>query len=372
MPAHIRFICLVTISPLVLLFGLVCDAFAQNPRPQDQSEVVRVYTDLVQTDVTVFDRSGRFVEGLRKEDFELRIDGKVRPIEFFERVTVGAANEESQLMAARGTSSPDRNIPAAVPLDRGRTVFFYVDDMHLGVSGLAATRKMVNAFLDNEMSQNDESAISSASGVIGFLQQLTDNKAVLRAALERIKPRPYSNRDNETPPMTEYQALQINRFDRSVLDYFAEETMRRNPGISRATAESIVQGRATVLLQQGANVTRITLAGLEGLVKASRRLTGRKLVFFISEGFFVDSRSSDSLDRLRRITSDAAKSGVVIYSLDARGLTTPLSDPAQEAAFDPSGRLVSASRGELFASQDGLNGLARDTGGRPFFNSNSL
>ncbi|MGH9906446.1 MAG: VWA domain-containing protein, partial [Pyrinomonadaceae bacterium] len=362
MPAHIRFICLVTISPLVLLFGLVCDAFAQNPRPQDQSEVVRVYTDLVQTDVTVFDRSGRFVEGLRKEDFELRIDGKVRPIEFFERVTVGAANEESQLMAARGTSSPDRNIPAAVPLDRGRTVFFYVDDMHLGVSGLAATRKMVNAFLDNEMSQNDESAISSASGVIGFLQQLTDNKAVLRAALERIKPRPYSNRDNETPPMTEYQALQINRFDRSVLDYFAEETMRRNPGISRATAESIVQGRATVLLQQGANVTRITLAGLEGLVKASRRLTGRKLVFFISEGFFVDSRSSDSLDRLRRITSDAAKSGVVIYSLDARGLTTPLSDPAQEAAFDPSGRLVSASRGELFASQDGLNGLARDTG----------
>lgn len=372
MPAHIRFICLAAASSLVLLLGLVCNTFAQQPRPQDQTEVVRVYTDLVQTDVTVFDRAGSFVEGLRKEDFELRIDGKPRPIEFFERVTVGAANEESQLMAARGTTSPDRTLPAAVPLDRGRTVFFYVDDMHLATSSLGATLKMINAFLDNEMSQNDEVAISSASGVIGFLQQLTDNKAVLRAALQRIKPRPYSNRDIETPPMTEYQALLVNRFDRSVLDYFAEETMRRSPGISRANAENIVQGRATMLLQQGANVTRITLAGLEGLVKASRRLSGRKLVFFISDGFFIDNRSSDTLDRLRRITSDAAKSGVVIYSLDARGLTAPFSDPTQEAAFDPSGRLASASQGELFASQDALNGLARDTGGRPFFGSNSL
>ena len=54
-------------------------------------------------------------------------------------------------------------------------------------------------FIENEMNQNDEAAITSASGQIGFLQQLTDQKAVLRAALARVKYRPYSVRDFERP-----------------------------------------------------------------------------------------------------------------------------------------------------------------------------
>src|SRR5206468_7535927 len=38
----------------------------------------------------------------------------------------------------------------------------------------------------------------------------------------------------------------------------------------------------------------------------------------------------------------------------------------------PSGRLERASHSELSASQDALNALARDTGGRPVFNTNAL
>src|ERR1700730_1279945 len=77
----------------------------QNPKPpKPDEEVVRVYTDLVQTDVMVFDKQGRFVNGLKREDFQLRIDGKPQPIEFFERVAAGSANEEMQLSAARGSS----------------------------------------------------------------------------------------------------------------------------------------------------------------------------------------------------------------------------------------------------------------------------
>src|SRR6266446_8907490 len=70
---------------------------------QDQGDVIRVFTDLVQTDVMVFDKQGRAVNGLRREDFQLNIDGKERPIEFFEHVTAGS-DEEVQLAAARGAS----------------------------------------------------------------------------------------------------------------------------------------------------------------------------------------------------------------------------------------------------------------------------
>lgn len=374
MPARTSLIKIASAGILICLLALSLRILGQTePRPQDPSEVVRVFTDLVQTDVTVFDKQGRFADGLRREDFELRIDGKVKPIEFFERISVGTVNEETQLSAARGNSSANKTIPpGAVPLDRGRTVFFYLDDLHLALGSLAAARKVVTDFIEKDMNQNDEAAITSASGQIGFLQQLTDQKAVLRAALQRVKYRSYSVRDSERPAMTEYQALQIENYNVDVFEYFVNQVLRDNPMIGRQAAENMVRVRATTILQQAAVVTRNTLFGLNELVKSSSKLAGRKLVFFFSDGFLLDQRNSDSLGTIRKITSDAARNGVVIYSLDARGLVASLSDLSVEPAFDVSGRLDRATHGELLATQDGMNALARDTGGRPVFNTNAL
>ncbi len=352
-------------------------ALSQQPKPpgrQDQPEVVRVSTELIQTDVMVFDRDGRFVDDLKREEFELRIDGKPRSIEFFERITAGSPNEEQQLVAARGAANTrgDSGSPGAAPLDRGRPVFFYVDDLHLDQSSLVRTRQLLTRFIDNEMGQNDEAAIASASGQIGFFQQLTDNKTVLRAAVAKLNHRPYSVRDMERPLMSEYQALRVESFDRDITEYLVEETMKANPGMTADHAITTVQGRAHALLAQAARVTSNSLAGLESLVKAAKSLPGRKLIFFISDGFFLDVKNSDSYGKLQRITSLAAKSGVVIYSIDARGLVASLTDASSPTQFDPTGRVLRSSMGELSASQDAMTALALDTGGRAFFNSNAL
>ncbi|HEV7798714.1 MAG TPA: VWA domain-containing protein, partial [Pyrinomonadaceae bacterium] len=348
----------------------------QNPTAapsQDQSEVLRVYTELVQTDVMVFDKQGHFVNGLKSSDFELRIDGKPKPIEFFEKITAGSVNEESQLAAARGSGARAESKTAGPsPLDRGRPIFFYVDDMHLDLPSLAATRKLISRFIEREMGQNDEAAIASANGQIGFLQQLTDNKAVLRAALARLKLRPYSIRDFERPAMTEYQGLKITHGDIDTTSYFVEQTLKENPGMTAESAAALVGSRATALVQQGGYITTSTLTGLEGLVRSANKLPGRKLVFFISGGFLLDDLNSDSRYRLQRITSAAARSGVVIYSMDARGLVTSLTDASDAAQPDPSGRLSRAGMGELSATQDAMNALASDTGGKATFNTNSL
>jgi VWFA-related protein len=222
------------------------------------------------------------------------------------------------------------------------------------------------------MGQNDQAAIASASGQIGFLQQLTDNKTVLRMALERLNVRPYTVRDYERPSMTEYQALLLTSHDNDLMDYFASATMRLNPGIQREMAESMVNARAQGMAHQSGAITTNTLAGLEGLIKSANTLPGRKLIFFISGGFFLDDRSSDSRSRLQRITSAAARSGVVIYSMDARGLVASLQDISAPGEFDTSGTLQRANSSELHASQDSLNALAADTGGKAVFNTNSL
>jgi len=368
--------CVVTVSVtrlLICLLAIPAAVFSQTQRPaRDQTEVIRVFTQLIQTDVMVFDKEGNFKDNLRREDFELRIDGKVKPIEFFERVTAGSANEEAQLAAARGSAPVTNATGKSIPLDRGRTIFFFIDDLHLDLAGAQAARKVITRFIDAEMSQNDEAAVTSATGQLGFLQQLTDNKTVLRRALDRLTPRPYQVQDHQQPPMPEFQALRIDSFDRDVTGYYVDALLRESPMLSRQTAEHMVQSRAQQVLQQGAHITRGSLAGLESLVGSASDLPGQKLLFFLSNGFFVGGRNSEVRDRLQKITSLAARNGVVIYSLDARGLVSSLVDASTDAPFDPTFRLRRTESEELNATQDGLHALAYDTGGRTIFNSNDL
>jgi len=362
-----------TLGVWLLLF-VASNAAAQTtqaPPQKPQDDVVRVYTELVQTDVMVFDKQGRFVNGLTKENFELRIDGKPRPIQAFEQITAGS-DEESQLAAARGATTV--NIKRPAPLDRGRIIFFYIDDFHMNLEGIVAARKVINAFLDKQMGQNDQAAIASATGQIGFLQQLTSDRLVLHKALERVAPGNYSVRDIERPPMTEYQAMLIERGDGVVIDYFVTETIRQNPGLSRQTAAQIVRGRAQALQSQAERVNSNTLGGLESLVRSAGKLPGRKLVFFLSGGFLIENRRSTLTGKLRNVTNAAAKSGVVIYSMDTRGLVATLQDASTEASFDPGGQLAGATStfAEVSATQDPLHALAVDTGGKALFNTNDL
>ena len=43
----------------------------------------------------VFDKQGKFVNGLTADKFELRIDGKPRAIQGFEQITAGSNEETS-------------------------------------------------------------------------------------------------------------------------------------------------------------------------------------------------------------------------------------------------------------------------------------
>lgn len=345
-------------------------ATGQTPSRPSQDDVIRVFTELVQTDVMVFDKQGKFVNGLKRENFELKIDGKPRPIQSFEQITAGSSDEETQLAAARGDSINTGK--RAVPLDRGRTVFFYIDDYHMDLSGMVAAREVINRFIDNEMGQNDQAAIASATGQIGFLQQLTNNSVVLRAALARLTVRNYSVRDSDRPQMSEYEAFLIDHLDPTVLNFFVDETLKYNPGMTRDMAASIVKARAGAMQSQSTVFAQNTLFGLERLVKQAQPLPGRKIVFFLSGGFLIEDRRGNSREKVRDITATSAKNGVVIYSMDVRGLMTNTPDASADRVFDPSGRLDNATRGEMVATQDGMFALASDTGGRAIFNTNDL
>lgn len=136
------------------------------------------------------------------------------------------------------------------------------------------------------MGRNDLVAIASSSGQLGFLQQFTDNKDVLRAAVRRLNPVPYTITDygkNSGSPMTEYMALTIERKDDSnVFDFFVRDCQKwAPPGVTKTDRASMrrhceieVQNRARQILVQAGNVTAATYYSLETLLQSAQRMPG--------------------------------------------------------------------------------------------------
>jgi hypothetical protein len=109
---------------------------------------------------------------------------------------------------------------------------------------------------------------------------------------------------------------------------------------------------------------------LAGLMRTVAQLPGRKLMFLISDGCYLNDRQTGSMDRIKKITDAAGRAGVVIYTLDARGIITESLDATNNIPMDVEGLTLGATIGEVAASQDGLNALARDTGGLALRNTN--
>ena len=350
-------------------------------RAQQQTEVVRTNTDLVQTAVTVIDKKGNFVEGLQREQFELTVDGKPRPVSFFERVASGSARERELVSNPAANNTTPTTTPTAAPRIPGRTIVFFVDDLHLSPDSMNRTRMMLQRFLERDMNSKDNVAIVSASGQIGFLEQFSNNRVVLDAALARLLPRPYNAEGysyGNATKMSEYMAFTIDtgKSDSKVMTFYIEECMkgadtfrkaRAALALIRASCETQVKNSARAVLMQAANITQSTYYSLESLMRSAARAPGRKLAFFISDGFLLDAgpRAANVRDKLDHVIDAAQRAGVVVYTIHAAGLVnSTFMDPGNKRPMDPNGRLDIASVGELEANQDALNGLANDTGGR--------
>jgi VWFA-related protein len=346
---------------------------------QQEPEVVRTSTELVQTAITVLDKKGHFVEGLQRDQFQLMVDGKPRPVAFFERVAAGSSRESE--IANLGNTNTSAATTTTAPRIPGRTIVFFIDDLHLSPDSMNRTRMMLQHFLDREMSSKDNIAILTASGQVGFLEQFTNNRAVLDAAMSRLIPRMYDAHGFSTgnsTKMTEYMAFTIDtsRTDRKVMDFYIEECMkgsntfrkaRQVLALVRQACETEVKNSARAVLMQAAQITQNTYNSLESAMRSLARAPGRKLAFFVSDGFLLDAgpRAANVRDKLDHVIDAAQRAGVVVYTIHAAGLVNnAFLDPGNSRPMDIQGRLDIASTGELAANQDALSAIASDTGGR--------
>src|SRR5436190_17230015 len=93
----------------VFLFLTCGTAIAQDQKRQeqktkaDQNWVVELKSVLVELRAVVTDRQGHIVEGLKKEDFEIREKGRLQDLSFFAEQHVGPASIRQRVTQANVT-----------------------------------------------------------------------------------------------------------------------------------------------------------------------------------------------------------------------------------------------------------------------------
>jgi VWFA-related protein len=394
-----------SISIALILSLLIPTQAGQQKQPASQepsakqeadkkNEVVKISVTLVQVDVTVTDKKGKPVTDLKAEDFDLSQDNHPQRITNFSYVTAQPAAAAAVVAAKPAESNSVANAPAPpVPLKPEqvrRTIALVVDDLTLSFGSTASVRQALKKFVDQQMQPGDLAAIIRTGAGMGALQQFTNDKRQLYAAIERVTWKPGYAGINTFSPITTDPAPGLT-----------------NPHITRIKSDAITELTGTFGV--GGEVTDTdtsfrqevfsigTLGALNFIVGGLKELSGRKSVVLFSDALRIYNREQNIYrvqQALDNLTDLANRASVSIYTIDARGLEVLGMTAADDLAGDlgppdPADTLEGANTNystfiaktqtgladrsrDFFESQEGLRYLADKTGGIFSRNNNDL
>ncbi|MGQ0760660.1 MAG: VWA domain-containing protein [Acidobacteriota bacterium] len=305
------------ITALSVIFGLTLSSlFAQTqpspqkPQQEAQEEILRITTELVQTDVVVTDKNDQLVTDLKFDDFEVYDNGKRQELKFMELVSIGSPRDRLagiDKIAPGIDTSVARDVTAK---DVRRVMAFVVDDVTIPAEDMARVRQMLSDFVENKMQEGDLVAIVRTVGGKGLLEQFTADRQILRRAIAQLGVR-------SIPPYLSFSGGDAERVapPSPLADTTASETLASNTDFE-GPGEGANQVPRAMLALSVSNY----------IIDSLRQIPGRKSLVLLSGGLplFDLTRSGSyisDIGRLFRIVTDnATRSGVVINTMDVRGL----------------------------------------------------
>lgn len=321
-----------------LLLGSLVPTFSQQPSPappqrpeqEEQDEVVRVNSNLVQADAVVLDGRGRQVSDLQASDFEIVEDGAVRRPEYAQYVAVeGGAQVKPPADGRLAANEVRRSIVFVVSNPLIEFKNNYISDARpfdLPVSSVLlpmvladsrASAKVLTRFVDEQMGPHDLAAIRDSEGKPGPFTELTADRASLKHAVEHVQADP----------------------------------------LKKAPKVTVIYTGSLWILQEWVEQNLRVIAMLDAAVEQLSRLPGRRVLVLVSRGMLygMNVKGVERVrERMHEVIAKANRAGVTVYTLN------------------PMGPDVANLRGGGLQDNGGMMILADETGGRAIFNRNDL
>jgi VWFA-related protein len=333
---------------------------------------------VVVVDVTVADRNGVPVTGLKKDDFDIYEGGKLQTMASFEEHKgVPARSAEQPPFAVPLAPNFYTNYPLNKPADSVNVLL--LDALNTPLGDQANVRKQIVSYL-NDLKPGPRLAIFTLGSRIRMVEGFTADPAILLAAI-----------NNKKFGGGLHPSAMLLSDEQSNLD----QQMLNNMTGAHASDEAIAAMRDFLNNSEGfQDDLRIenTLDALQQLARYLGGFSGRKnLIWFAGSFPAIDLRHLDNDPRLlamkekiQRTTNMLAAAQVALYPISAQGLELDTlysaADPyipdeaggTQGSPVRTQNRRMAEDRDTRILNHTGMDDLARDTGGKAFYNTNGL
>lgn len=350
----------------------------QNPPADDQEDVVRITTNLVQVDVSVT-KDGKPVTDLQAEDFEILEDDKPQTISNFSYVSNVPEGASAKIAPARSKDKKDKDAPLAPPVppakinpnDQRRTIALVVDDLGLSFESMVNVRSQIKKFLD-KLSPNDLVAIIRTGGDVGSLQQFTNDRRVLQSALDRLR-------------WNQCSSAGLYVFPRLGDPGGGASLCARTLGSTLSALRFIVRGMSYLPGRKSMVLFSdyVPIEDQEPSAKTKASNQPDKTDSPLSDAPSMPESDRNYYGQLQRLAELAIRSSVVIYAVDTRGLQTTglqaadavnapsVTGPNMAAIQSQVARQQALRSLALVRGREGSDLIAKQTGGFLVRNSNS-
>ncbi|HEX4134280.1 MAG TPA: VWA domain-containing protein [Bryobacteraceae bacterium] len=342
---------------LVCALILSFSAAAQQPAAVQQTEGTPTFSansNLVIVDVTIKDKSGKPIEGLKQNDFVILEDGKPQRLSVFEYQKLTMVSEPPPALSLddqlKLPDAPKTTITSSTPghiqFHDKRLLVFFFDFSSMGIPEQLRAQDASLDYLKTHITKDDMVAtmLFTGTGAPVVLSDFTDDRDVLTTVIKGL-------------PIGE--ATDLNGLA-DTGDDNGEDT-----------------GAAFVADETEFNIfnTDQKLAAIEQASKMLASFPEKKALVYFSAG--VSKTGVDNQAQLEASINAAVKANLAIYPVDARGLMAdPPGGGASKAASRGTGifngSAYNSQRASINDSQETLFTLAEETGGKAFLDSNDI
>jgi VWFA-related protein len=324
------------------------------PAPQQPPITFRAEVNYVEVDTRVLDKDGKFITGLKPEDFQVFEDGKPQKVSTFSLVNIPVERAERPLFASKPIEPDVRtNLEGA----NGRIYVIMLDDLHTAALRSQRLRMAAKQFIERYVGANDLAAVVHTSGRSDAGQEFTSSQSRLLHAVDMFMGR---------------------KLNSSTLNMIDDVNNRAGTAAASDPASDLDDK------ERGYNA-RATLDSIRSVANYLGNIRGRrKALVLFGEGidYNIDEMFSDQIteaqsvrDATREMIAAATRANVAIYAVDPRGLGAEFNDVASIQSF-PDDTTLGLGMGSIFnevrLSQDSLRVMGDETGGFAVVNQNDF